>query len=390
MTSPFLDKIIDRLDRVDSESLQSVVLKLAREKGFLETLFNNLQEGILVVDANGRISYSNAAAGRLLGFDPEPSRGEPISKHLRDLDWTRILSADQNEWRKVVSHEIEVFYPQHRFLSFYIVPLVDQDSDLVSGMAIILRDVTERRQRTATTIESEKLSALTLLAAGVAHELGNPLNSLNIHLQLIERELADLPPATARRMQDDLQVARDEIGRLDGIIQQFLRAIRPTKPDLQRTDIHEILLASLRLLDREIADRDILVEREFASDAPRLMLDPGQLKQAFYNLVKNALQAMPPGGILRVRTTATEGSLVVEFIDSGRGISAAEIGRIFEPYYTTKEQGSGLGLMIVQRIVREHGGTMEIESDEGHGTTVRIKLPLQVRRSRLLQGRKKS
>ncbi len=390
MKSPFLDKIIDRLDRVDSESLQSVVLKLAREKGFLETLFNTLQEGILVIDADGRISYSNAAAGRLLGLDPETCRGEPIAKHLRDLDWDRIWSADRGEWRKVVSHEIEVFYPQHRFLSFYIVPLVDEESDLVSGMALILRDVTERRQQTATTIESEKLSALTLLAAGVAHELGNPLNSLNIHLQLIERELADLPPATAQRARDDLQVARDEIDRLDGIIQQFLRAIRPTKPDLQRSNINEILAASLGLLEREITDRDILVEREFATDLPRLMLDPGQLKQAFYNLIKNALQAMRPGGILRLRTTATDSSVVVEFIDSGRGISAAEIGRIFEPYYTTKEQGSGLGLMIVQRIVREHGGTMEIESDEGHGTTVRVRLPLQVRRSRLLQAGKKS
>ena len=124
MKSPFLDKIINRLDRVDSESLQGVVLKLAREKGFLETLFNTLQEGILVIDADGRISYSNAAAGRLLGLDPETCRGEPIAKHLRDLDWDRIWSADRGEWRKVVSHEIEVFYPQHRFLSFYIVPQI--------------------------------------------------------------------------------------------------------------------------------------------------------------------------------------------------------------------------------------------------------------------------
>ncbi len=388
MKSPFLDKIINRLDRVDSESLQGVVLKLAREKGFLETLFNTLQEGILVVNAKGRISYANAAAGRLLGFDPETSRGEPIARHLRDLDWERIGSADNDEWRKVVSQEIEVFYPQHRFLSFYIVPMVEEDSDLVSGMALILRDVTERRQQTATAIESEKFSALSLLAAGVAHEIGNPLNSLNIHLQLIERELPDLPPATATRMQEDLRVARDEIGRLDGIIQQFLRAIRPTKPDLKRASINAILGESLALLDRELKDRDILVERELDKDLPRLLMDAGQIKQALYNVIKNALQAMQAGGILRIRTTVAAHSVVVEVIDSGQGISAEQIGRIFEPYYTTKQQGSGLGLMIVQRIVREHGGTMDIESDEGHGTTVRIKLPLEVRRSRLLQAGK--
>ena len=108
------------------------------------------------------------------------------------------------------------------------------------------------------------------------------------------------------------------------------------------------------------------------------------MKQAFYNVIKNALQAMRAGGILRIRTEIVGESVAVAFIDGGQGISAEQIGQIFEPYYTTKEQGSGLGLMIVQQIVREHGGTMEIESDEGHGTTVRIKLPLQERRSRLL------
>jgi len=384
----FLDKLIGRIERVDSQSLQSLVLKLSREKGFLETLFNTIQEGIIVIDAEGRISYLNAAAGQLLGIDLDRGVGEPVSRYLRDLDWQKIWSADKNEWRKVMSHELEVFYPSQRLLSFYIVPLVDEENAIVTGMAVILRDVTESRKDTASAIESEKLSALTLLAAGVAHEIGNPLNSLNIHLQLVERELKNLPADKTIRLRQDVRVARDEITRLDRIVSQFLRAVRPTKPDLQRTSLNELVVETLSLLQQEIADRDILVEQELAGDLPKILVDRAQLKQAFYNVIKNALEAMRAGGILRLRTEATDTHAVVSFIDTGRGISAEQIGRVFEPYYTSKEDGSGLGLMIVQRIVREHGGTIEIESDVERGTTFRIKLPIHEKRMRLLEAGK--
>jgi PAS domain S-box-containing protein len=385
MRPTFLDKLIGRLDRVDPRSLQGVVLKLSKEKGFLETLFNTIQEGIIVADADGRINYVNNAAAELVGINPETAVGDSVSRYLRDLDWKKIWSADAAEWRKVISEELEVFYPRHRFLSFYIVPLVHEDDSVVTGMAVILRDVTELRQRTETVIESEKLSALTLLAAGVAHEIGNPLNSLHIHLQIMERDLKKLPPDKAKSLRENLHVARDEITRLDGIINQFLRAIRPTKPDFQKRDLNEVIQETLAVMKGEIADRDILVENEFAPNLPRVLMDQAQMKQAVYNVIKNALQAMTAGGILRIQTEATDAHVVMSFTDTGHGIDSEQIGKIFEPYHTTKKTGSGLGLMIVQRIVREHGGTIQLESDPGRGTTFRIRLPLQEKRTRLLQ-----
>ena len=133
MKNTFLDKLIGRIDRVDPQSLQSFVLKLSREKGFLETLFNTIQEGIIVSAADGRISYLNAAAAEMLGLDVEQAVGEALGRFLRDLDWKKIWSADKEEWSKVMTHEVEVFYPRHRFLSFYIVPLVDEKNSVVTG-----------------------------------------------------------------------------------------------------------------------------------------------------------------------------------------------------------------------------------------------------------------
>jgi len=215
------------------------------------------------------------------------------------------------------------------------------------------------------------------------------LNSLNIHLQLMERELKNLPAAKANRLREDIRVAREEVSRLDRIIAQFLRAVRPTKPDLQRASVNDVITETLTLLERELANRDILVEQELAGDLPKTLVDRAQLKQAFFNVIKNALQAMRHGGILRIRTEATDTHVVVSFIDTGHGIAPEQIGRIFEPYFTTKKEGSGLGLMIVQRIVREHGGAIEVESNVGRGTTFRIKLPIYEKRTRLLQEKNK-
>jgi PAS domain S-box-containing protein len=381
----FLDKLIDRLDRIDPASLQGFVLKLSREKGFLETLFNTIQEGILVTDAEGRLRYLNAAAAELLGLHPDRAIGEPISRQLRDLDWDKIWSADKQEWSKVLAHEIEVFSPRHRFLSFYIVPMVDQENSLVTGLALILRDVTEQRHRTASAIESEKLSALTLLAAGVAHEIGNPLNSLNIHLQLIERELNDLPPERRNALRELLAVSKNEVSRLDRIITQFLRAIRPAQIRRERARVQDVLKETLEFLQHEIKDRDVLVDVTGAEDLPAAPIDRGQVRQAFFNVIRNAIQAMANGGVLRISLAATDRHVVASFKDSGPGIPAEDLSGIFEPYHTTKPEGSGLGLVIVQRIVRDHGGQIEVHSEPRVGTTVTIFLPRDEQRIRLLK-----
>ncbi len=382
MKNTFLDKLLNRIDRVGQDDLQAYLQRLNNEKGFFETIFNTLQEGIVVVDSQGRILYLNHAVHALLGIDPARAMGTSIAQYLKELDWPTILAEG-----RVVNRDLEVFYPQQRYLNFYLVPLEDKETSPM-GYALIFHDLTAHRAQAREAIESEKLNAVTLLAAGVAHELGNPLNSLNIHLQLLERDLRQRQEPDAKVTDEDLlesiRVARSEVNRLDTIINQFLGAVRPTQSVRAMVSINSIIRESLAFLQPEIKDRDVIVQEELGEALPLIPANVDQLKQAFYNLIKNAVQALNHGGILRVTTSRSDTHLQISFEDNGTGISVEDMAHITEPYFTSKKNGTGLGLFIVQRILHEHGGHLELLSEPGRGTTARILLPLAERRVRLL------
>ncbi len=388
MKSGFLDKLIERLGRVGPEDVQNYLLRLAQEKGVIETVFNAIQEGIIVTDESGRITYINEAACHLFGLD-ESAIGKRLDERVRGLDWQALSNSTG-----AVSRDFEIFYPSNRFINFYIVPLLIEQragskagdhAAVPGGHAMILRDITESRRSAEKTIESERFNALTLLAAGVAHEIGNPLNSLHIHLQLMERKVRKLDGRVREELAEAIAISRAEITRLDSIVTQFLQAIRPSRPQLRPENVNTIVEEAVRFFAPEIEDRDIVVEQELRSDLPLLDLDRDQMKQVFYNVIKNSFEAMKRRGILRIRTDMDATHVSVAFTDTGGGMSAESLSRVFEPYFTTKSSGSGLGLLIVRRIVREHGGEMAIESNEGKGLTLTIRLPFMDRRVRMLE-----
>ena len=384
-----LDRVLGRLDTLDSVNLANLVQRLARERGLFEEIFNVLQEGVLVISVDGAIEYANAAAHRLIGISEDELSGQTLWRLVPGLRPSIDAALDDAPVRgalPIVAREFELTYPEQRSVRLYMVPFRGEGRGSPRRFAVILSDVTKEKQTTERRIEDERTSSVLLLAAGVAHELGNPLNSLTIHLQLIERKLKKLKASKeAESLAESLRICRDEVSRLDGIISNFLEAIRPRPPDLAETNLAEVLTEVLRFQQREFADRQIVVEAETLDALPTVMADRNQLKQIFFNLTKNAMEAMQPGGGLKIKSRADDDSVFLLFGDSGSGIKQEDLARLFQPYHTTKPGGHGLGLMIVQRIMREHGGQVGIESKEGVGTIVTLQFPRKDRRVRMLK-----
>lgn len=383
-----LDRVLGRLDSLDSVNLANLVQRLARERGLFEEIFNVLQEGVLVISVDGVIEYANDAAHRLIGIGEDELAGQILWRLVPGLRPSIDAAMDDGPVRgamPVVAREFELTYPEVRSVRLYMVPFRSGGRSSPRRFAVILSDVTKEKQTTERRIEDERTSSVLLLAAGVAHELGNPLNSLTIHLQLIERRLKKLKASKeTESLTESLQVCTGEVARLDGIISNFLEAIRPRPPDLSETNLTDILTEVLGFQQREFADRGIVVEAETPDALPLVMADRNQLKQVFFNLTKNAMEAMQPGGRLKIKSLADDESVFLLFGDSGSGIKQEDLSRMFQPYHTTKPGGHGLGLMIVQRIMREHGGHVGLESKEGIGTIVTLQFPRKDRRVRML------
>jgi signal transduction histidine kinase len=283
---------------------------------------------------------------------------------------------------KVVDREIHLGRTDQT-VTLSILPLLHNGA--TEGHVIIFVDITEKRMREVQLRQAESLAALTTLSAGVAHEIKNPLTSIDIHIQLMKKEIAKLDTEETRNMGNLLVIVKEEVDRLNTIVQDFLFAVRPMNMSPSLEDINEVIQEIVRFLQYEVEEQNIDLVLELDDELSKVMVDPKYLKQALLNVIKNAIEAIHEGGRIRVQTAPfKDGDVAVHIIDDGEGIPENRLGKIYEPYFTTKKFGSGLGLVIVYKIIKEIGGTIEVRSKEEVGTTFSIILPVLDKKKKLL------
>ena len=383
-----MERVVGRLDDLDAVNLSKLAHKLARERRLLETVFQTMHEGIIVIDTEGVIEYANTAALKIIGLPSKEVGQAVLWKVVPELARTLDFTTDGHfAAQSVVSREMELTYPENRYIRFYLLPFPQREGEGEGDRcAVIISDVTEEKITTRELIESEKVSSLLMLAAGVAHELGNPINSLTIHLQLVRRRLDKMAQGKANdNVMDSIEICAAEVERLDGIITHFLEAIRPSPPDMQDLDLTDVLEEVLEFQGRELEDAKISVDMTRSEQVPIILGDRNQIKGVFFNILNNARESMSGGGKLKLNVRSDDEFVYIQIGDTGTGIEQENLSKVFQPYFTTKESGHGLGMMIAQRVMRDHGGQIGIDSREDVGTVVTLQFPQKHRRVRLLK-----
>jgi two-component system, sporulation sensor kinase E len=372
----FIQKALEKLDRLDTQQIGALIGQLSEQNELLDMVLESMTDGIVVTDGQNRVLLYNKSAERLL-----PLSGDVLESALwevvADRDLAGFFFQKLLGQEKVADREFTLGGGFPRILSVSILPLVRQGS--VQGSIVHLEDVTEKRSREARLRRAESLASLTTLAAGVAHEIKNPLGSMGIHLQLVQKKMAGKIRVDPRTISSHLGVIGEEVDRLNRIVVDFLFAVKPMDTRLEDGDINAVIRELLEFVRPELDQAGVRIDSRLSPAVPALRIDPRFIKQALLNLIKNAVAAMPEGGTLTVSTERADNDVLVKLSDTGTGIPEEIMDKIFEPYFTTKPFGTGLGLTIVFKIVKEHFGDIAVASRVGEGTTFTIQLPIMTR-----------
>ena len=411
----FVKRALQRISELDNKKGYDFIITASREIDRLETVLDSLPGGVLVCDTSHKLILANKAARRLLSIVSYEQARETVwsvipcdlvAEHIAG----ELVAAGKAEEREF---EVDVAGRQ-RLLSVGIMPLVQNRR--VSGSLILVEDVTEKKGREARMRRMENLASLTTLAAGVAHEVKNPLGSISIHVQLIQKALAAQEklcmgtlkerypearqdPHSETREGDDfpcepgayfgqiekyLGIVNEEVERLNAIVVDFLFAVRPMNAKLLRGNINAFIVELAEFVSHELKEAGIAITLILDENLSELDFDTGLLKQAILNLINNAAAAMGGGGELTIATGEKDGEAEIIVSDTGTGIPEENLSKIFEPYFTTKDSGTGLGLTLVFKIVKEHGGEISVKSQMGEGTVFTITLPVPQSSTRLI------
>lgn len=397
----FNKSVAQKLSKLSEAQIQKLFSSITSERDALSSIIESLSLGLIILDKDYKIVLANKAAERCLPFTVRPLPKNDSSKLwelVADADIAAFLKTCFEKKKTSASEEFSVRASDGgiRFIQLELSPLVREEK--LEGCILSVRDVTERKNQEILLHRMESLAGLTNLAASVAHEIKNPLGAIGLHIQLLQkaidkaRETDGLLPEKGF-LEKCIYVVNDEIENLNKIVVDFLFAVRPVNANLELLQPNPLLQNFAEFFAPEFSNKNVELKLDLCSDTTRLLLDQKLLREVVTNLTQNALAAIcekfngKAGGVIEIHTAIKDNKFVILIKDNGVGMSEKTLARVFEPYYTTKANGTGLGLTMVYKIVKEFSGDIQVESKEGEGSAFVITLPVPQTDKRLLEAK---
>ena len=392
----FSKRASQMISKLPTEQVVQLVDSIVAENESLYSILESLNTGLIICDEEWKLMQVNKAAERYVPLKIRGSEykygenSEFVWEVIEDDDVADFIKMCSERQKCNISEEFTLSTQsgKSRIINVSIQLLVQKKE--YAGIIIKIDDITEKRNQEVLLRRMESLASLTNLAASVAHEIKNPLGSISIHIQLIQKALekarkTDGMLPDAGFTDKHLAVVNEEIERLNQIIVDFLFAVRPVSATLELVDVNEELRAFTSFVLPELERKNISLEVHLAEKPPRILLDTKLFKQVLINLAQNAIAAMEDGGKLLVTSKVSGDRFLVAVADTGCGMDADTVARVFEPYFTTKAKGTGLGLTMVYKIIKEFSGDIDVKSFPGEGTIFTISLPIPQKEKLLLE-----
>ena len=395
----YVKRVKQKAEKLSKEQVLSLLEDVVDENESLYSVLESLSTGLLIINDDYQLVRYNTIAESWL----------PFSEHLED-----IIGSQKEIWEYIEDEDISDFLQRClknsitncsedfstvtpggsvRFLTVTISPLVNEGE--LNGKLILVRDITEKKNQDILLHRMENLANLTNLAAGMAHEIKNPLGAISIHIQLIQKALAkareneDKLPAP-KFVEDHIDVVNEEIDHLNKLVMDFLLAVRPVKAQLELKDPDKLIDGLVSFFKPEFNKEGIAVDFSQSGGQKKILLDEKLFRDVIMNISQNALAALRTkyqgreGGSFSIINKIEENKFIMTISDNGCGMSEETVAKIFEPYYTTKSNGTGLGMTMVYKIIKEFSGEIIVDSKEGEGTAFTISFPIPQKDTKLL------
>lgn len=358
-----------------------IIENLRQEVEHLGALVDFSMDAILELDEQNRIKAWSQGAERLFGYRKSEVLGTGLSSIFPDLPSRRaFLDSSRNCIEETEPPEfLEIPAVNKNGHGLYVrtkwIPQLNDEGGILRKTAVI-SDITELRRLKIAESRAERLSVMGRMAANIAHEIKNPINSIRLNLEMIDSELNEIADKTHREEScQTLRSVKDELDRLEKTLRAYLQFIRAPQIQPQRSCIKSTIIELQRFMKKEMQSKDIVLENDFSPGIPHIYMDENRLREAILNIYRNSVDAMPDGGTIETVAFLSGGLLEIQISDTGSGVSEDMAERLFEPFVSSKASGTGLGLSISKDIIEAHGGTIASAPNAGEGTTFTIKLP---------------